>query len=254
MHKRVCRLTLATHIVTIQKIYVLNFVSHHTVIPMASNKCDFCGAPLPPQAKYCEECWKLLASPSHSRLRRYERRLIILRSNVFRGHTLTRTGKKRLVTGLPVILFILLVVGSIVSSHSNLYASNSIGERAMTPPLTPTPQVVAATPTATISPPSCLSPAPSSEVTVATTSAERCECLEQCDIMLYSPVMATPSGIPTPLPSLTAIPILTPALTTIESSPLLPVPAMILLLYTEVPTPYSPALPDGGLPANPPPS
>ncbi len=214
---------------------------------MAGNKkCDFCGAVLPPEAKYCEECWKLLASPSHSRLQRYGRRLITLRSNVFRGHTLTRTGKKRLVTGISVIFFTLLVIALVVTPHSNLYASNSIGERATVPSLSPPVEILPATPTVTISP-SLDPPTTLSDVTVTPPSTVRCERLELCDIMLYSSVMATPHTTPTPPPSPTAVPIPTTGLATIEASPLLPDPSMILILYAKAPTPYPPTLSEGAL-------
>lgn len=216
---------------------------------MANNKkCDFCGAPLPLAAKYCEECWNLLASPTPSRLRRYKQRFSVLRGNVFRGNILPKTGKIQLISGISVILLIFLVV-ALVFSHSNLHASNSIGELAMAPALTPPSQIGTPAPnTATSS--SSGSQASSSENAIIPTSAVKCECLEQYDIVLHSPVVATPNTIPTTPPSPMAIPIPTLGLTTIEPSPLLPDPAVISILYPTAPTPYSPAPSDGALPAN----
>ncbi len=109
---------------------------------MADEKtCRFCGASLPQDAKYCEECWKSLTSASQLPSQHSERPSTAPRKRTFGWlFQVTLTGKKMLAGGTLLILF-LLIIGTMASSYSHSNSASHIDGRAMAPPLKLSPQI-----------------------------------------------------------------------------------------------------------------
>ncbi len=192
--------------------------------------CKFCGASLPQDAKYCEECWKSLTSAAQLPSRHSERPS---RPSPKRGFgwlfPITLTRKKLLAGGTLLILF-LLIVGTIASPYSHSKSASNINGQAKAPPFKLSPQTEETAAANTAITPSLVSlptPIQKPETTVESTSASTCECPQLCVNVLYGP--ETPVSNPQVTPTTTPVPTETP-----YQVPTLPWPPMFTPLPDEV--------------------
>jgi len=201
---------------------------------MADEKtCKFCGASLPQDAKYCEECWKSLTSASQLPSQHSERPSTAPRKRTFGWlFQVTLTRKKMLAGGTLLILF-LLIIGAMASPYSHSNSASHINGREIAPPLKLSPQKeeagsanIAITPL--LAPPS--TPTQKPETTVEATPASMCECPQPCVNVLYAPVtpVSNPPVTLTPTPTPTVSPYPVP---TLPWSPMYtPLPDQVLML------------------------
>jgi len=195
--------------------------------------CKFCGASLPQDAKYCEECWKSLTSASQLQSQHSERPSRTPRKKAFGWlFSITMTRKKLLAGGTLLILF-LLIIGTIASPHSHSNSAGNINGQATALPfkLSPQTEETASTNTA-ITPSSASPPTPiqKPETTVESTPASTCECPQLCVNVLYGPEtpVSNPQVTPTTTPTQTVSPYPVP---TIPWSPMFtPLPDQVLML------------------------